>query len=87
MATQSKVKVSKKEDFRTMVVDYFNTHNKGSFNYKQVSVDLGITGRTNQYMVADILDDLTRDGFRNYDYCRRHIRKTQQRQEQRCGRR
>lgn len=63
MATQSKVKVSKKEDFRTMVVDYFNTHNKGSFNYKQVSVDLGITGRTNQYMVADILDDLTRDGF------------------------
>ncbi len=51
------------DDFKNLVVDYFNNHNKGSFNYKQVAVDLGITGRSNQYLIADLLDDLTRDGF------------------------
>ena len=63
MATKSKMKLTKKEEVKTMVVDFFNSHNKESFNYKQVSVDLGISGRTNQYLVADVLDDLTLDGF------------------------
>ena len=46
-----------------MVVDFFNEHPSGSYNYKQVSLDLGITGRTNQYVIADILDDMVLDGF------------------------
>lgn len=63
MATKSKVKLAKKEDFKTTIVDFFNSHNKETFNYKQVAVELGITGRSNQYMVVDVLDDLTFEGF------------------------
>ena len=63
MATKRKAKGSKKEDLKALVVDYFNEHGKGSYNYKQVALDLGITRRESQYMVADILDDLTLDGF------------------------
>ena len=62
MAT-NKSKLSKKSDIKSLIVDYFNSHGKGSFNYKQIAVDLGITGRSNQFMIADILDDLTCDGF------------------------
>lgn len=63
MATKRKSKGSKKEDLKALVVDYFNEHAKGSYNYKQVALDLGITRRESQYMVADILDDLTLAGF------------------------
>lgn len=63
MATNSKAKVSRKDDFKNLIVDYFAEHNKNSYNYKQVATDLGISGRTNQFMVADILDELTRDGY------------------------
>ncbi len=62
MAT-SKTKPVKKSDLKTLVVDFFNSHNKESFNYKQVAVELGVSGRSNQYLIADILDDLTRDGY------------------------
>lgn len=60
---KNKSKVSKKDDYKRMIVDYFNDHPKESFNYKQIALNLGITGRTNQYMVADVLDDLTLEGF------------------------
>ena len=46
-----------------MVVDFFNEHPTGSYNYKQISLDLGIARRVNQYMIADILDDMVLDGF------------------------
>ena len=63
MATKTKKRPGKKSEIKTMVVDFFNSHNKESFNYKQVAVELGVTGRSNQYLIADILDDLTRDGY------------------------
>ena len=48
MATKRKSKGSKKEDLKALVVDYFNEHAKGSYNYKQVALDLGITvGKAN----------------------------------------
>ena len=63
MATKSKTKPAKKDDLKNLIVDFFTGRNKESFNYKQVSVELGISGRANQYRVADILDDLTIEGF------------------------
>ena len=42
---------------------YFNENTKGAYNYKQVSLSLGINGRDAQFMVADILDELTESGF------------------------
>ena len=63
MATKTKKRSGKKSEIKTLVVDFFNNHNKESFNYKQVAVDLGVTGRSDQYLIADILDDLTRDGY------------------------
>ena len=63
MATKTKTKPDKKSGMKDQVVDFFNSHNRESFNYKQVAVELGVNGRTNQYLIADILDDLTRDGF------------------------
>ena len=63
MATKTKKRSGKKSEIKTLVVDFFNNHNKESFNYKQVAVDLGVTGRSDQYIIADILDDLTRDGY------------------------
>ena len=62
MASKSKVKPIKAA-LKTMVVDFFNSHHNETFNYKQVAVSQGITGRTNQYLIADILDDLTLEGF------------------------
>lgn len=61
--SKGKSKSSKRQDYQHLVVQFFNEHPTGSFNYKQISVDLGINGRTNQYMVADILDDMVLDGF------------------------
>ena len=63
MAIKTKKRSGKKSEIKTLVVDFFNNHNKESFNYKQVAVDLGVTGRSDQYLIADILDDLTRDGY------------------------
>lgn len=63
MAKNSKLKFSKKEDYKTKIVDFFTSHDKESFNYKQVALALDITGRANQYMIADVLDDLVLDGF------------------------
>ena len=63
MATKTKKRSGKKSEIKPLVVDFFNNHNKESFNYKQVAVDLGVTGRSDQYLIADILDDLTRDGY------------------------
>lgn len=63
MATKTQKRSGKKSEIKTLVVDFFNNHNKESFNYKQVAVDLGVTGRSDQYLIADILDDLTRDGY------------------------
>ena len=55
MATKTKKRSGKKSEIKTLVVDFFNNHNKESFNYKQVAVDLGVTGRSDQYLIADIL--------------------------------
>ncbi len=62
MSPKKKI-LARKKDYQGMVVDFFNEHPSGSYNYKQVSLDLGITGRTNQYVIADILDDMVLDGF------------------------
>ena len=51
MAKNSKLKFSKKEDYKTKIVDFFTSHDKESFNYKQVALALDITGRANQYMI------------------------------------
>lgn len=63
MAKESKKRFGKKDDLRLLVVDFFNSHGNESFNYKQIAVELGVTGRTNQYIIADLLDELTMDGF------------------------
>ena len=63
MAINGKAKVKNKTDLKELVVDYFNEHGKEAYNYKQVAVELGVSGRGNQYAIADILDDLTHDGF------------------------
>lgn len=63
MATSNKSQTAKKNNFKEQITAYFNEHTKGSYNYKQVAVALGINGRSNQYMVADILDELTESGF------------------------
>lgn len=63
MAAKNRANKSKKEELKAMIVDFFNEHGKGSFNYKQVALDLGIVGRANQYLVADLLDDLALEGF------------------------
>lgn len=63
MTTSNKSQIAKKNEFKERIINYFNEHKKGSYNYKQVSVALGIDGRKNQYMVADLLDDLTEGGF------------------------
>ena len=57
MATKTKKRSGKKSEIKTLVVDFFNNHNKESFNYKQVAVDIGVTGRSDQYLIADILDE------------------------------
>ena len=62
MSPKKKI-LARKKDYQGLVVDFFNEHPSGSYNYKQVSLDLGITGRTNQYVIADILDDMVLDGF------------------------
>ena len=36
MATKTKKRSGKKSEIKTLVVDFFNNHNKESFNYKQV---------------------------------------------------
>lgn len=61
MAT-SKSQFSKKAEFREKIIAYFNEHTRGSYNYKQIAVALGINGRENQYMVADLLDELAESG-------------------------
>ena len=63
MAINGKAKAKSKTDLKALVVDYFNEHGKEAYNYKQVAVELGVSGRGNQYAIADILDDLTHDGF------------------------
>ena len=57
MATKTEKRSGKKSEIKTLGVDFFNNHNKESFNYKQVAVDLGVTGRSDQYLIADILDE------------------------------
>lgn len=63
MARKEKVQATKKDDFKDAVVDFFNEHNKGSYNYKEVALELDITRRAYQYMIADLLDDLVLEGF------------------------
>lgn len=62
MATKTKKRSGKKSEIKTLVLT-FQQPQQESFNYKQVAVDLGVTGRSDQYLIADILDDLTRDGY------------------------
>ena len=61
--SKKKTNKTQKADFQSMVVDFFNEHPTGSYNYKQISLELGITRRINQYQIADILDDMVLDGF------------------------
>ena len=60
--SKKKTNKTQKADFQSMVVDFFNEHPTGSYNYKQISLELGITRRINQYQIADILDDMVLDG-------------------------
>ena len=47
--SKKKTNKTQKADFQSMVVDFFNEHPTGSYNYKQILLELGITRRIDQY--------------------------------------
>lgn len=51
------------EKLLSRITEWFSAHPKDSYNYLQISQELGIFGRSNRSDVYDMLVDLQREGF------------------------
>lgn len=56
-------KRKKKKDLINMVLNFFNNNTERSYNYKQISADLGVKTQPERLLVVSILEDLAEDAF------------------------
>ena len=52
-----------KRELHDLVINFFNEHTDGTFNYKQVSAAIGATSPKQRALVTDVLQLLATDGF------------------------
>lgn len=60
MSKQRKTGIAKLEE---RIIDWFSTHPKDSYNYLQISQELGVFGRSNRADVYEILENLKQQGI------------------------
>lgn len=53
----------KKTDISALAINFFNRNTDGSFNYKQVSADIGLKTQPEKLMLVDILKTMKEDAF------------------------